>query len=290
MGALMRQFEPTAALEKGITLLEASAGTGKTYSITNLVLQLIALHSVPLREVLLVTFTRNATAELRERVRLRLQEASVALGTGLADPADAVLTQVVDAAATDPGIALRVQQALEGFDECVIRTIHGFCQRMLQQFAAVAGADVDLELDPNAQDLLDDIVDDWLSLELYPNDPQRFGFLTDRAGFKRDTLLGLAKTVVGNPALRIHPVPVPGGLDSLRATYQTFATAWAGGWRDQVVDVIAQANADKRFTPRQRTYTAKTALKLVSAVDEWLLAADPFISLPADAEDRKSVV
>ncbi|MGK0347360.1 MAG: exodeoxyribonuclease V beta subunit, partial [Myxococcota bacterium] len=280
----MNQFEPTKPLEKGITLLEASAGTGKTYSITNLVLQLIALHAVPLREVLLVTFTRNATAELRERVRLRLQQASVALRTGLVDPGDPVLMQVVNALATDDSVGLRVQQALEGFDECVIRTIHGFCQRMLQQFAAVAGADVDLELDPNADDLLDDVVDDWLSLELYPNDPQRFGFLTDRADFNRDTLLGLARTVVGNPALRIHPQPLHGGLNSLRAAYHSFTTAWANGWREEVVALIAQAHADKRFTPRQRTYTAKTAPRLVEAVDQWLLLDNPFVPLPTDAE------
>lgn len=280
----MNQFEPTDPLEKGITLLEASAGTGKTYSITNLVLQLVALHAVPLREVVVVTFTRNATAELRERVRQRLHVASVALRTGLADPSDAVLAQVVTAQETDDGVGLRVHQALEGFDECVIRTIHGFCQRMLQQFAAVAGADVDLELDPSAQDLLEDIVDDWLSIELYPNDPERFSFLSELAGFNRSNLLSLAKTVVSNPALRIHPLPQPGGLDAFRARYAAFSHAWAGDWRNDVAALIAQAHAEKRFTPRQRTYTANTADKLVSAVDAWLATSRPFAPLPADAK------
>jgi hypothetical protein len=79
-----RAFDPTAALPAGTVLLEASAGTGKTYSITSLVLRLVAEQRVPLDRVLIVTFTRAAAAELRGRVRERLTDAVAGFDRALA--------------------------------------------------------------------------------------------------------------------------------------------------------------------------------------------------------------
>src|ERR1044071_2576862 len=65
----------TASLAPGVTLIEASAGTGKTYSITGLILRLILEQHLTIREILAVTFTEAATEELRDRIRRRLLEA-----------------------------------------------------------------------------------------------------------------------------------------------------------------------------------------------------------------------
>ena len=65
----------TAPLDGGVTLIEASAGTGKTYSITGLILRLILEKHLPIRDILAVTFTEAATQELRDRIRRRLQSA-----------------------------------------------------------------------------------------------------------------------------------------------------------------------------------------------------------------------
>src|SRR5689334_18306602 len=62
-------------LAPGITLLEASAGTGKTYALAALVLRLVAEEDIPIGQILVTTYTIPATAELRERVRTRLIEA-----------------------------------------------------------------------------------------------------------------------------------------------------------------------------------------------------------------------
>ena len=72
----------TVSLEPGVTLIEASAGTGKTYSITGLFLRLILEQQVTIREILAVTFTEAATEELRDRIRLRLQNALDDLRSG----------------------------------------------------------------------------------------------------------------------------------------------------------------------------------------------------------------
>src|SRR4051794_38780254 len=65
----------TAPLGEGITLIEASAGTGKTYSITGLILRLLLEKNFQIRNILAVTFTEAATQELRDRIRRRLQSA-----------------------------------------------------------------------------------------------------------------------------------------------------------------------------------------------------------------------
>src|ERR687892_806584 len=67
----MTSFDVCGPLPRGVTVLEASAGTGKTYTIAALAARYVA-EGIPLERVLLVTFTRMATGELRERVRERL--------------------------------------------------------------------------------------------------------------------------------------------------------------------------------------------------------------------------
>ncbi len=81
------EFDICGALPEGVTVLEASAGTGKTYTIAALATRYVA-SGVPLEELLIVTFTRLATGELRDRVRQRLTSARRALDTALASDGD----------------------------------------------------------------------------------------------------------------------------------------------------------------------------------------------------------
>ena len=86
MGAtsVTAEFDVCGPLPTGVTVLEASAGTGKTYTIAALAARYVAEEDVPLSELLLVTFTRMATGELRERVRERFVSAEGALDAILA--------------------------------------------------------------------------------------------------------------------------------------------------------------------------------------------------------------
>ncbi|MCB9594857.1 MAG: UvrD-helicase domain-containing protein [Sandaracinaceae bacterium] len=107
-------------------VLEASAGTGKTYTLEHLVAELVIVHAVPLEQILVVTFTDKATREMRERVRATLRrvlEATESVGPD--EPA-----WVIDDAARQ-----RVRDALAVFDRAPISTIHAFCQRVLTENA-----------------------------------------------------------------------------------------------------------------------------------------------------------
>ena len=93
----MRQrapHDPTAPLPVGLRAVEASAGTGKTYSITTTVLRLVLERDLDLDALLVVTFTRAATAQLVDRVRRRLAEAAAVLAGG--DNDDEVLAAVLE--------------------------------------------------------------------------------------------------------------------------------------------------------------------------------------------------
>ena len=154
-------------LHRGINLVEASAGTGKTYAIAMLVLRLVGEQAIPIERILVVTFTKAATAELRERVRKRLVEARDILLDGPAGQPDPVLQAWVETL-TDRRTALqRVQAAVSGIDRAAILTIHGFCQRMLQEQALESRQLFTVDLVPDPEEVRRQVVHDFWRRLMY---------------------------------------------------------------------------------------------------------------------------
>ncbi|WP_418605711.1 UvrD-helicase domain-containing protein [Georgenia sp. SUBG003] len=144
-------FDVCGPLPTGTTVLEASAGTGKTFTIAALATRYVAEEGVDLADLMLVTFGRAATSELRDRVRDRLLSTEHALR----DPAaargseDAVVSHL--AAVDDAEVDLRrrrLTRALSQFDAATITTTHGFCQQMLTSLGVAADVDPDLTFVP----------------------------------------------------------------------------------------------------------------------------------------------
>jgi len=263
----MLPFDPTGPLPRGLTLLEASAGTGKTYGITNLVLRLVAEEGVPLRALLLVTFTRAATAELRERVRQRLS-LGLAVVEGRAHEDDPVLAALAASPSKDL-LRKRLSDALVAFDECLISTLHGFCQRMLQDYAFEAGADFDLELVPDNSARLEELVDDHLSKRLHRTAPGELGWLRDTVGLRRADLLQLARAAVDDPDLRLLPDTPPPAPTAWSDAIADLNSALQAGLADTFLAGVAQAKASGALQPRQRTYTPTTLPPLLDELTTW---------------------
>lgn len=141
----------------GTRLLEAGAGTGKTWTITALVLRLLLEQELEIGQILVVTYTRAATGELRGRMRARLMEALLAFETGSSPEGflHALLSRHDHARAQ-----VRLRLALESFDEAAIFTIHGFCQRALAETAFAAGHAFERELLTDQSELLADVARD----------------------------------------------------------------------------------------------------------------------------------
>jgi exodeoxyribonuclease V beta subunit len=293
------RFEASGDLPSTSLALEASAGTGKTWTLTALAVRYIAETDVTLPELLLVTFTRAATAELRERVRVRLSETLAEAERALVDPAwvakDAVLERIVgDALRHDDGVELRrrrdrLRRAAQQLDEATISTIHGFCQQMLQHAAFEAGVDFDAVLLDDDAELLAEIVDDHIALELRPATPAWVRYLQDCAGVSRERLTHLAREVASLPSLQLLPAHLEDEDGPCWRPWQDaleeFQVAWMDGGRGAAVALIGRLKDDGAFeNPRQTTFTAKSAEKYAALVDAWL---DEDRSLPPGKVDRK---
>ena len=148
----------TVALD-GSNLIEASAGTGKTWTISWLYLRLIAHEDLRVNQVLVVTYTEAATAELRDRIRKRLAEALAFLED---QPTEESYAELLQATELDKAILIRrLQRALVSFDEAAVYTIHGFCKRVLTDNAFEAHLRFESELVANEDQLLTELSDQF---------------------------------------------------------------------------------------------------------------------------------
>lgn len=134
-------FDITGDLPDGSLLLEASAGTGKTWTIAGLAARLIAEYDVPIRQLLVITFSKAAASELRGRLHRRLVSIASEIertgtGTSPSDPVAALL------ASSMPEVAVtRLRRALHEFDSATVATIHSFCQEQLRSLGVLGDWD-----------------------------------------------------------------------------------------------------------------------------------------------------
>jgi exodeoxyribonuclease V beta subunit len=190
----------------GTTLLEASAGTGKTWTIGALVTRYVAEGVARLDDMLVVTFGRAASQELRERVRAQLVEAERLLGGDpdvRADGSD-LLTLLDDCDDAERALRhARVVEALAGFDAATIATTHQFCSMVLGSLGVAGDTDARARLVEDLDDLVREVVDDLFL--------RAFAFVDDPPVFDRAEALAIARAVVGDPQARLEPQDVDRG-------------------------------------------------------------------------------
>ncbi len=185
------------------TVLEASAGTGKTYALAGLVTRYVAEGHATLDEMLLITFGRAASQELRERVRDQLVLAARGLDRALdgerADPGDDALVAHLCTGPTEQLVERRdhLRDALAGFDAATIATTHQFCQIVLRSLGVAGDSETGLTLVESLDELVVEVVDD-----LYLT---RFADTADNPVLSRGEALALAREVVRNPRATLTP-------------------------------------------------------------------------------------
>ena len=212
----------------GTTVIEASAGTGKTATLAGLVTRFLAEGLDP-DHLLAVTFTRMATGELRERIRQRVSTAEATLGQalaagcpgagtagdvpvaqGVAGRGDELVAQLLSGPAGEVAVRhQRLADALAGFDAVTITTTHGFCQLVLSGLGSAGDVDVGATLLEDPTDLVDEVVSD-----LY----LRHARLHGRPGFGLSAARAAARAAVANPDAEVVPAPTDGALLSRLAS------------------------------------------------------------------------
>jgi len=150
----------------GALLIEASAGTGKTYSLMHILLRLIVEKNIPIERILLVTFTKAATQEMRFRLRSLLMDTVQKLDEGgeITDPTlkDQLKEWIPDEEPEKKQIVIdRMKRALEGLEDISVETIHAFCQKMLNNYGFSSGKIAESEVGEDS-DIIHKVLDEQM--------------------------------------------------------------------------------------------------------------------------------
>ncbi|TVR31074.1 MAG: hypothetical protein EA390_07185, partial [Balneolaceae bacterium] len=146
-------------------VIEASAGTGKTYTIVGIYLRLLLENRLDIDQILVMTFTNKATSELRDRILRRLRDCADFLETGIVgnDPFLKDFGEWINSEGDEVDALNRLKAAIHNFDDGRVFTIHGFCQKVLKEEALLAGVPFDMEVIQNDDLLLQAAEDFWRS-------------------------------------------------------------------------------------------------------------------------------
>ncbi len=187
----MTAFNVNTVALHDLNIIEASAGTGKTYTLAELYLRLLLEKDLTVDQVLVVTYTRAATEELRERLRQKLVDAR---------------DQRTNQFEQERTEVKKLNLAIQSFDEAAIFTIHGFCQRVLGDYAFESGLHFELELIGDDSELLQSVADDFWRKHVTTADKEFVAYLLAK-NESTETLLQSVRSYISKPYLNILPIP-----------------------------------------------------------------------------------
>ncbi|MFZ6748104.1 exodeoxyribonuclease V subunit beta [Undibacterium sp. Ren11W] len=278
----------------GTRLIEASAGTGKTWTIAALYLRLVlghgAVNSFPRTllpsEILVMTFTRAATRELSHRIRERLVHAAKCFRGVEPDQKDVFLIELIRA--YTPGearlqAAHRLMLAAESMDDAAIFTIDAWCQRMLREHAFDSGSLFDEELLSDESALLEDAVRDYWRQQVYQLDSKTLALLRSYWNDVSAMEIAIRQLVAKSELLGAVPKETLAGLiNRVQSEQGAILSELKHGW-------LERAQAMQEWIEAQQTAAPKcfSGVKLKSAnVQTWFTslrtwAQDPLALMPA---------
>lgn len=260
----IKEFDLLNSPLEGTNLIEASAGTGKTYTIANLFLRLLVEKSLTIDQILVVTFTEAATGELKERIRTRIKQALETFSLGNSE--DSFLNELVERQKS-PALSLQVlREALRSFDQAAIFTIHGFCLRILQENAFESGSLFNTELITEQENIKKEIIEDFWRSHLYHASPLFVHYaINQKLSLKK--LLALLGSRIDRPYHEIIPEAKIPESSSLEKEYQACFEEARRTWN--------KARAEVENILRSHEGLKKDYAKNISA---WIQNMDQFLS------------
>lgn len=226
-------FDLTNTPLAGTNLIEASAGTGKTYAIAGLYVRLLIESALQVKEILVVTYTVAATDELKDRIRRRVRDAQGAFQSGLGtDDFLIALLEKYPQPEERVQASERLTRAMRDFDEAAIYTIHGFCQRVLRENAFESGELFDTELITDDQQIRLEIVEDFWRNHFYETAPEVAAYALEQKQ-SPESLLRFLGNRAFLPEWRIVPEMEPPDdeerghlVDGLKRELSTLQAGW----------------------------------------------------------------
>jgi exodeoxyribonuclease V beta subunit len=234
----VKTLNPYSIPLKSINLIEASAGTGKSWTVSLLVLRLLLEKNLTLDQILVVTFTEAATKELRNAVRSRILEAlaffqNPSLKTDKKEYAELYNKQVHG---SDDDAILRLRRAKLSIDEAAIFTIHSFCQRALTEYAFEASLPFESELMDDDSELMQKLTDDFWR-KSFTKAPKALLYHLQNNKITPDSLLKDIRSAVGKPYLKRYGPSVNNVDDSIWQTLEDLFKKAIEAWQAQGEEV-----------------------------------------------------
>ncbi len=287
----MRPLDVFSCALDGINLIEASAGTGKTWNICALYLRLLLERRLEVQRILVVTFTNAATAELRSRIRTRIVEtlAYLVQRTAAADPFVPALVEAVsqNAARAPAEMSALLEAALQTFDEAAIFTIHGFCQRALAETPFAAGLPFGIELvEDDAELRREAVADFWRrNVSAAPLSPALAGWLA-RSGDSPQSWSELLARVQAKPLSQMIWPDDPDEMGDpdeagLAAAFEAAREIWAANGSAATATILARLAA-----LNANSYKADAVRQGETEWERWFAGGDPLA--PEIALDGKT--
>nr|WP_320011586.1 exodeoxyribonuclease V subunit beta [uncultured Desulfobulbus sp.] len=275
----MQPLRPLQLPLGGCLLLEASAGTGKTFTLALLFLRILLEQGRGVDQILVVTFTRAATSELRDRIRRRIREAlAVVDGQVCEDP----LLEELLAPFEQELARQRLLDALVRMDEAAIYTIHGYCQRMLQEHAFESGSGFVIELMENDLSLRQEIIEDFWRNRFYPAGESQAAWALATFGDPAGLLKALDKAATTSCILL--PEVDAEAMEMLRQqTEEAFGAVQQilGSSLSEVEEILL---TDDCLLRNEKAYRADQVALLVAALEELAACSSLPSALPPGAE------
>ena len=248
----MKTLDPFVIPLESINLIEASAGTGKSWTVTLLYLRLILEKGLTVDQILLVTFTDAATKELRDDIRQRLTEALAAFEDADYSKDDEYKQLIVNSSNTSSisntsnkvktngrdELIRRLNQAKLSLDEAAIFTIHSFCQRALTENAFQAGLPFESELMDDDRELMQKLTDDFWRRN-FNKAPSVLLFKLQQKSITPDSLLDDIYSAVGKPYLKLYGPQTDDADSAIGTELEIKFTTAMTYWKEQRAEVMA---------------------------------------------------
>lgn len=277
----MKELDHLRVELSGRNLIEASAGTGKTYAIACLYLRLLIEKELTPEQILVVTYTDAATEELRGRIRSRIREALEVFAGG--DTTDPFLTGLAtNVNGKGPARAKsreRLDGALKSFDTASIFTIHGFCLRALQDNAFESGSLYDTELVTDQTVLLQEIVDDFWRMRFFAEPAPLLGYAL-RNGYSPAYFIAFLKGMLSNPKLVVMPQFNAAEIAAIEEGCRDAYARMREGWLENKQEIVETIRNDKVLGRAADSYRADLLPELFAAMDSFVAADNAFDLFP----------
>ncbi len=273
---------------QGVNLIEASAGTGKTFCIQKIVLRLVLEKNMPIEKILAVTFTEAATAELREKIRSELSSAMYFFDADnpkdIDDPGTREYLKEFkdnDETAQDAHSKLRV--AILNFDMASIHTIHGFCRRMLNDCSFESGIAFDTELLSDQTRLTKSVLEDFWRKTFYLKSPL-LAAAVEMLGINMEKLSDISNELM-KPGIMPDRISNEKILTSVESIFKDIVSIWKSDG-SRIVEIIKNCADAKMISQSKDNFREDNLEAIAASLDSLVLNCGSGVS----SQDIKNIL